>query len=377
MDKLKELKNEVNFRDTQLNLLYDLLMRNKAFLYPIIHLYGLSGTGKTFTTRRFMDKFCNNNSNNNIVNKYYVYVNCNEVCYSTMSLLFNEILVQIRNAISDTKLKDELNNSNEFELDTDVVTFRDDKSTEIDDEDSAKLVDCSCFIKQLRKYFDRLVTKTCFYFVFDNADSLKYFGEASNLLLTLCKINEYLHAHDYDQSDNKVSVCSLFITEMDWHSFLSDCDVMSRTDAPRPFVVAFSDYTKDQMYVILKKTACSLVTVQDTFNNRFNIEMSSQQEAKKSQNIEFYARIILDVFYPICKDLNEIQYLIQIYYDQLLSSAESATSQESLLSVWNKMKPFLKQALTQIYLRQSMFTSTSSMSNKMMGSTGMGIMQCK
>ena len=80
--KLKELNDEVNFRDTQINLLYDLLMRNDTFLYPLLHLYGLSGTGKTYTIRRFMDKFCNNNKkiSSKQTNKYYIYVNCNEVC---------------------------------------------------------------------------------------------------------------------------------------------------------------------------------------------------------------------------------------------------------------------------------------------------------
>ena len=374
MEKLKQLKDEVNFRDPQINLLYDLLMRSKTFLYPLVHLYGLSGSGKTFTIRRFMEKFCNNESKADI-SKYYVYLNCNEICYSNMSLLFNEVLVQIKNVLSDSNK--EADNSNEFEMELDAVTFRDDKNAEVDDEDGSKIIDCSCFIKQLRKNFEKISRKTCFYFVFDNAESMKYFSEASNLLLCLSKINEYLNEYDYDKfecAENKVSICNLFITEMDWHSFLSDCDVMSKTEAPRPFVVAFNDYTKEQMSIILKKTACALVSVQDTFNNRFNTEFDQEANKSKNLNIEFYSKIILDVFYPICKDLNEIQYLIQIYYDQLMSSADSSNqlqekdSYEKMLSVWTKMKPFLKQALTQIYLRQSMFNSTSNDSSNIKSS---------
>ncbi len=379
MDQLKQLKDEVSFRDNQINLLYDLLMRNNTFLYPILHLYGLSGTGKTFTIKRFMEKFCNNNRKSSSslhrdTNKYYVYLNCNEICYSNISLLFNEILFQIKAILQPSKTCDP--NTNEFEMDIDdeKIKFQDDDENailngDIDDaENTTKIVDCSCFIKHLKKVFEKIKSKTCFFFIFDNAESIKQFNDASsNLILTLCKINEYINEYDYDQfefGENKVSICNMFITEIDWHSFLSDCDLMSKTEAPRPYLVAFSDYTKDQMCAILKKTACSLISAQHEFNNR----ASSQTEMPSHNfNIEFYAKIILDVFYPICKDLNEIQYLIQIYFDQIMTSTTESSqelnekdSYDKMLSVWNKMKPFLKQALTQIYLRQSMFNSTSS-----------------
>jgi Cdc6-like AAA superfamily ATPase len=382
MDQLKQLKDEVSFRDNQINLLYELLMRNNTFLYSILHLYGLSGTGKTFTIKRFMEKFCNQNrmpSNSQETNKFYVYLNCNEICYSNMSLLFNEILIQIKSVLQPNKKYDR--NSHEFEIDIDdeKITFQDDAkailNADIDEESGIKIVDCSCFIKNLKKIFEKINGKTCFFFIFDNAESLKLFNEASsNLILTLCKINEYINEYDYDQFEcesNKVSICNLFITEIDWHSFLSDCDLMSKTEAPRPYVVAFSDYTKDQMCIILKKTACSLISAQHEFNNRVGSQTATTHQ---NINIEFYAKIILDVFYPICKDLNEIQYLIQIYFDQLMTSTTEASqdlndqdSYDKMLIVWNKMKPFLKQALTQIYLRQSMFNSSSLTSKNQPG----------
>lgn len=90
-------------------------------------------------------------------------------------------------------------------------------------------------------------------------------------------------------------------------------------------------------------------------------------KSSNHSDIEFYVRMILGVFFPICKDLNELQYLIQIYYDQLMCSINSneidtkseTDTYKKMLSAWNNMKPFLKQALTQIYLRQSMFETGS------------------
>ena len=363
MDKLLELTKEVSFRDSQFNLLYDLLMKKSTFLYPLFHLYGLSGTGKTYSVKRFMDKFCNNKnamkkSKSKERERYYIYLNCNEVCYATMSLLFNEILIQMKKLFSNSVVEEG------FEMETEMVTFEDDDTNEV------KMADCSSFVRQLKKFLAKIKSQTCFYFIFDHADNLKYFTEASNLILTLSKLNEYL-VNEFDDSDNieNVSICSIFISEIDWHSLISDCDLMSKTESPRPFIIHFNDYNKEEMYAILKQTACSLVAAQENFQNRFN-EAEPNSDPNRFMNIQFYTRIILDVFYPICKDLNEIQYLIQIYYDQLMNSMEidNNLTYEKMLSVWNKMRPFLKQALTQIYLRQSMFDSSSKISNKISSS---------
>ncbi|RNA28015.1 origin recognition complex subunit 5, partial [Brachionus plicatilis] len=177
---------------------------------------------------------------------------------------------------------------------------------------------------------------------------LRYFSDSSNLLLTLSKLDEYINMGD---SASTIKISSIFVSEIDWHSLISDCDLMSKTESPRPFVIYFDDYNKEQMNQILKQSAIALLSMQP------------EQKKRNYSDIEFYTRIILDVFYPICKDLNEIQYLIQIYYEQLLSSMQNndkgKDSYEKMMIAWNKMKPFLKQALTQIYLRQSMFTSTA------------------
>lgn len=134
---------------------------------------------------------------------------------------------------------------------------------------------------------------------------------------------------------------------------------MSKTDAPRPYPIFFSDYTREEMSAIISKTASSFLEVTDRKD-------SAKKSQHHSEKIKFYSRIILEVFYPICKDLNEIQYLIQIYYDQLLSSAAvdggggDDESGDRVMNTWNRLKPFLKQALTQIYLRQSMYQPVKS-----------------
>jgi Cdc6-like AAA superfamily ATPase len=365
--KLRELNDQVYFRESQFGMLNDLLIKNDCFLYPIIHLFGLSGTGKTYAVKKFMNKFCDNDSQqqlicNENINKYSIYLNCSELCYSSISVLFNEIITQIKTIlngqdkelglINNNKQNIDLNNSIDFDLE--------------DDTNDIKMADCSLFIRQLNKYLNKFLNRTCLYFIFDNADNLKSYNEVSNLLLTLFKINEYTNL---GESNNKVIICNLLISEIDWHSLLSEFDLMSKTEAPRPFIIYFNDYTKEQMYLIIKKTAKNLVKIQEEYNSSIGEDFKNLSQYF---DIEFYARIILDVFYPICKDLNEIQYLVQIYYDELISSTiaetsvlknnETLDSQKRMISKWNRMKPFLKNALTQIYLRQSMFNSSNEKS---------------
>ena len=118
---------------------------------------------------------------------------------------------------------------------------------------------------------------------------------------------------------------------------------MSQTETPRPIQILFQNYTKDQMFDILTQ---SLICT----------------DSDDSENKLMYTRIILDVFYNVCKDLNELSYLIETYYQQL-KLASSDSNMDNTISLWNKIKPFLKQALTKIYLRES-FSIDSNNSNE-------------
>ena len=281
--KLKELNDEVKFRETQFRLLFDLLVGSDCVLHPTIHAFGLSGTGKTYAIRKFMHKFCDNesksqfDSNSNsksshaldarIVNKYYVYLNCHELCYGSMSLLFNAIIDQLRAILvgQDRELglnrmqyDDELNNDADcsalqfghFANDDDPTPSATTTTTaSASAATSARMLDCSIFVRVLRKHLSRLMHHTCLYFVFDNAESLRAFGDIGNLLLTLSKLNEYVGAGGGEAGAacddlDRISMCSLFVSEVDWHSLLSDFDAMSKTDAPRPFIIHFNDYSK-------------------------------------------------------------------------------------------------------------------------------------
>ena len=147
------------------------------------------------------------------------------------------------------------------------------------------------------------------YLVFDNADSLKYFKDSANLFLMLCKLNEYLNIDTMETNEeDRINLCTLFITEQDWHSLISECDLMSRTEATRPFILFFNEYTKDQMKVILQKTAQSLVSIQ------YHGEMNMLDHVN---NVQFFAKIILDVFYPICKVIQKR--LTSYFYNQCMS----------------------------------------------------------
>jgi origin recognition complex subunit 5 len=292
------------------------------------------------------------------------------MCHASVSSFLNEIILQLQTFISKktVNLTNLEENSDEIEMelcDTDENSFKL-KTTN----------DLSEHVRYLKSFISKLSSKSkgtcCIYLIVDNAESLKHFKDSNNLFLMLCKLNEHLNVEKLDSigaefsSNQMANVCVLFITEMDWHSLLSDCDVMSRTEAPRPFVVFFNDYTKDQMKQILQKSAKTLVAIQSYTNSDL---VNSSTENEHLESVQFYSRTILDVFHPICKDLNEIQYLIQIYYDQVLTTISKSentivgrkeqSSYEKMLTVWNSMKPFLRTALTQIYLRNSI-TQTSN-----------------
>jgi Cdc6-like AAA superfamily ATPase len=390
--KYESLCEEVSYRNEQLKLLYNLLIKSQTIIFPTLHLFGLTGTGKTFTVKKFLSKFTNlNSTNKSNVNRFSVYINCNELFYASVSSLFNEILTQIKNSLQLKNFEMESDEINISIREEDGVHDNDNQRENDEDDNSAtsdtKLNDCAMFLGRLRRILASKCTQgqnTCLYLVFDNAESLKYFNEASNLLLTLSKLNEYIHIGQHQHSANNLTISTLFLSEIDWHSLISECDLMSKTESPRPFIIYFNEYNKEEMYAILKKTAINLLTIQDQSLNGGQFQIKSIPAAQQSNqhfNVEFYIRVILDVFFPICKDLNEIQYLIQIYYDQLICSVAGSSDDDTnskdagvntyqkMLIAWNKMKPFLKQALTQIYLRQSMFNSTTAHSQSQSSNT--------
>jgi Cdc6-like AAA superfamily ATPase len=268
-ERLDELLKEVNFRQSQIKLLYDLLMSGDTFSYPFFHLYGLSGTGKTFITRKFFNKFCANigrdgKERSSSSSNYYIYLNCTETSHAPVNLLFNEILTRFKN-IFKKKFNLKVND------DCDVINSTTETNT---------INDCSSFIRQFKRImnsFTKQIETNCnFYLIFDNADSLKYLTDSANFLLTMSKLNEYLNVginyNDNDDDGNKRTsqVCCLFISEIDWHSLISQCDLMSKTECSRPYPIHFNDYTKDEMCSILQTTAKHLINVQHRVNFSFN-----------------------------------------------------------------------------------------------------------
>lgn len=166
--KLKELLAEVSFRDTQFNLLYDLLIKSQSFLYPIIHLFGLSGTGKTFAIKKFMKKCCNvvnlpvSKKQPVQDNRLYVYLNCNELCYASISLLFSEILVQISNAlpsINDKEESEDIGVDMDIEIENSSSVDLDTSSNEEMSVHDVRMNDCSTFLRQLKKPLIELQTR--------------------------------------------------------------------------------------------------------------------------------------------------------------------------------------------------------------------------
>jgi hypothetical protein len=304
---IETFQNIVLYRDYELNLLNDLLIKSNKCLYPLIHLYGLSGTGKTFFIRNFLNIFTTNT--NNSVKYYPIYLNLIEICYQSVQheILFNEILIQLCKHLNIDDMDDYLlPNSN----------------------------DLTMFLRNLNKILKDFSNSENInlLIIIDHADNLKYLNstnEQNHIFLLLCKLNEYLSEFLSDCKIN-LTTCTIFISEIEWHSLISECNLMSQTETSRPIQILFQNYTKDQMFNILTR------------------DDDDDEENDDDDNKLMYIRIILDVFFTICKDLNELNYLIETYYQQLKSA-----SSESTINLWNKIKPYLKQALTRIYLRES------------------------
>ena len=224
--KLHQLLEDVTFRENQISLLYDLLIRQNSILYPIIHLYGLSGTGKSYLIRKFINKFCSNNqkaqapsssksrrttkvNDESFCLKYNVYINCKEMHHASVSSLYQEILEQIQTILSkqkDIKLETLENELNELM----EVDFN------YDNENLPKVNDSSTFIRQLKILMNKFLKKSnkiCLYLVLDNADSLKCFTESNSLLLMLFKLNEYLNIDTLNPIDYQFNTAVILITE--------------------------------------------------------------------------------------------------------------------------------------------------------------------
>ena len=113
-----------------------------------------------------MNKFCDNNSdsqfdkkenNVDLVNKYYIYLNCSELCYSSMSLVFNEAISQIKTIINgqDKELGFIDNNLNDDEL---MRDDDDDGGGGINNaSETRRIADCSIFIQVLKKYLNQFI----------------------------------------------------------------------------------------------------------------------------------------------------------------------------------------------------------------------------
>lgn len=173
-NKLTSLMKKIPFRDKQLTLLYNLLISNQNLSYPLIHLYGLTGTGKTYTVQKFMKRFCAGDSSENGRRRVYVYLNCNELCYATKSLLFNEILDQVRASMSIAAETSVIDADDEIDIcynidqlvEMDRENCASDSFESEEDYDAITKNDCSMFLRQLKAMMNSKYQQTNLFLVF-------------------------------------------------------------------------------------------------------------------------------------------------------------------------------------------------------------------
>lgn len=181
ISQLASLMKKIPFRDKQLSLLHSLLISNSNLSYPLIHLYGLSGTGKTYTVKNFMEQFCAVNGESEASDgrrRVCVYLNCNELCYATKSLLFNEILSQVKSNLALTAEESMIDENDEVdicinsdqlaELEREVngADNDNDDDDQIDISANGTINDCSMFLRHLRSMLNARSLQTSLFLVF-------------------------------------------------------------------------------------------------------------------------------------------------------------------------------------------------------------------
>lgn len=264
-------------REKQINDLLSLMGKPYHYTVPSIFMYGHSSCGKSVVLESIMEYF----------EFPHVVVNCVE-CYTT-SILFQEVL---RGLYFHSKA--------------------DDLRSGFDP--PKKCENANDFVRWLKKMITHFYSEETTYIILSKADRLR--DREANLIPALLNLQEL----------TSCNVCVIFESEVTWEKYYSSIAGKS------PFIMFFSDYTKEELQKIL-----ALLRPPDSVEDFY----------------KDYVGIVLSVFYTACRDLRELRHLAEINFQIYCEPIKKGDATElDKHKLWKNIEPYLKNALHSLYLRE-------------------------
>ncbi|KAL3853199.1 hypothetical protein ACJMK2_016760 [Sinanodonta woodiana] len=156
--------------------------------------------------------------------------------------------------------------------------------------------------------------KETVYIIMDKAERMR--DMESNILPAFLRLQEL----------SSSNVCVILLSEIVWEKFRWG------TGFAEPYVLHFPEYKKDELLQILSK-GCPTDFPESCY--------------------VMYLNLVLSVFHHVCRDLREIQHLVNLNFMKFAEPIRNgeATSKDSK-KLWKNIEPHLKKALPTVYLRE-------------------------
>lgn len=286
---VEKISEKYHCRQELIKELYKTLNENED--YPeAIYLHGISGTGKSAILKEFLTQ----------INCKYVFINCIE-CYS-YNILFETIL----NELFDHKLC-AANNYNPY----------------------VKCANMKSFLKEILK----LDKEDSYVIVLEQAEKLR--DMEYNILPIFLRLQEMTN----------LNICCVLVGMVCWEKFLP------KTGLTDVITIHVPQYTDKELFDILIEDFGS---VKEIIQNEI-FEDEKKIEILKSLDLEFYNKyltILLHIFFPVCRDLNELKKIARDcfikYCEPVLNGTCSKTNSKI---IWENIKDTLVATLNSVYVR--------------------------
>lgn len=286
---VENISEKFQCRQELITELYKTLNKNED--YPeAIYLFGISGTGKSVVLKEFLTK----------IECKYVFINCIE-CYS-YNILFETIL----NELFGHKLCAENNYS--------------------------PYVKCSN-MKSFLMEISKLDEGNSYVIVLEQAEKLR--DMEYNILPIFLRLQEMTN----------LNICCVLVGMVSWEKFLP------KTGLTDVLTIHVPQYTKDNLFEILM---ANFATVNEIIRKQvLGDEKKLQiQESLDSEFYNKYLTILLQIFFPVCRDLNELKRIARDCFPKFCEPVLDGTiSKTDINKLWKNITETFLTTLKSVYVR--------------------------